>query len=306
MRAVWSFWSKPFLAFKGRIWREPWHHLLAWGLSVRLASKHYPDTMLVTDQAGAELLVERLGLRFTHVRTDLEQLRHADVGWWALGKLFAYSMQDRPFVHLDTDVFLWKRLPARLEGAAVFTQCPETHPPLDEWCGPGDIEAAFAAHNLVLPPEWQWTRSQPSVGFREENCGILGGTRVDFIRHFSQLGLELALNPVYAQAWAKLPYKAGYMMMIEQFLLAACLDYHRVHPGSPFSGIRGRHLFSSWAQAFDPLVTARVGYTHLLGDAKTHPGITQRLEHRMQREDPELFRRCIRVAQTASPAGMGL
>src|SRR5471032_2830482 len=121
MRAVWSFWSKPFLAFKGRVWLEPLHHLLAWGLSVRLASKHYPDTMLVTDQAGAELLVERLGLRFTHVRTDLEQLRHADVGWWALGKLFAYSVQDRPFVHLDTDVFLWKQLPARLEGAAVFS-----------------------------------------------------------------------------------------------------------------------------------------------------------------------------------------
>jgi hypothetical protein len=305
MRAVWSFWSKPFLAQKGRLWREPWHHLLAWGLSVRLASKHYPDTMLVTDRAGAELLVERLGLRFTHVRTDLDQLRDADAGWWALGKLIAYSVQDRPFVHLDTDVFLWKPLPARLESAAVFTQCPEAHPPLGEWNGPGDIEAAFTAHSLLLPTEWQWVRSQSSDGFREENCGIVGGTHVDFVRYFSTLGLELALNPAYARAWAELPHKAAYMTMIEQFLLAACLDYHRTHSGSPFSGIRGRHLFSSWAQAFDPLATARVGYTHLLGDAKNHPDITQRLEHRMQREDPELFRRCMRVAQTASPAGMG-
>src|ERR1700730_8204794 len=67
MHAFWSFWSKPFYAFKGRIWREPVHHLLAWGLSLRLARKHYPETHLVTDEAGAELLVERLGLSFTHV-----------------------------------------------------------------------------------------------------------------------------------------------------------------------------------------------------------------------------------------------
>jgi hypothetical protein len=64
MRAVWSFWSNPFFGFKGRIWREPHHHLLAWGLSLRLARQHYP-------------------------------------------------------IHLDTDVFLWRPLPATL---AVLTR----------------------------------------------------------------------------------------------------------------------------------------------------------------------------------------
>jgi hypothetical protein len=297
MRAVWSFWSKPFFAFKGRIWREPHHHLLAWGLSLRLARKHYPDTLLVTDNAGAALLVDKLGLSFGEVSTDLEALRDADVGWWALGKLYAYSMQDRPFVHIDTDVFLWKPLPPSIANAPVFAQCPEEHA-WNEWCGPEGIEAAFARQQLALPVEWEWLRSQSHAGFREENCGILGGNHVDFIRYYARLGLDLAMNPAHLAAWAELPEKSGYNMMLEQFLLAACLDYHRFHPESPYRGIRIKYLFPSWADAFNSQRTAQAGFTHLLGEAKTNPYVTQRLEQRMQHEDRDFYRHCLRLGAT--------
>jgi hypothetical protein len=305
MRAVWSFWSKPFRAFKGRIWREPVHHLLAWGLSLRLAGQHYPETVLITDRAGRALLVDRLGLEFTHICTELETLREADAGWWALGKLVAYSLQDRPFVHLDTDVFLWKALPPRLEAAAVFSQCPEDHS-LDEWCGPRDIEAVFARHDLTLPAEWEWSRSQPSRGFREENCGILGGQRTDFIQHYARLAIDLALSPAHARAWQDLPDKAGYNMILEQFLLAACVDYHRFHPDSPFRGIRMRNLFASFGEAFDPHVTGRTGFTHLMGDAKTNLSVTRRLEQRVEREDREFYRHCMRLTRSSAHAYMAL
>jgi hypothetical protein len=299
MRAVWSFWSEPFRAHKGRIWLKPCHHLLAWGLSVRLARKHFDETMLVTDDAGAELIVEHLGLSFTHVSTALNELQPADVGWWALGKIMAYSMQETPFLHMDTDVFLWKPLPATLASAAVLTQCPEEHPPLPEWCGPGDVEYAFGKHAQALPVEWEYARSLSHTIFREENCGILGGTHIDFIHYYSTLAIDLVSNPAYRAAWAELGDKSGYMMLIEQFLLAACLDYHRFAPESPYRGIRGKHLFDSFGDAFNPAATARLGYTHLLGDAKGHAGIMARLERRVQAEDPEFYLRCMRVAGSA-------
>lgn len=299
MRAVWSFWSKPFFAYKGRIWREPQHHLLAWGLSLRQARKHYPDTQLVTDKAGKALLVDRLGLHFDEVSTDLEALRDVDPGWWALGKLHAYSLQDRPFIHVDTDVFLWEPLPAHVASAPVFAQCPEHHPPLDEWCGPQDIEAAFARHELSLPMEWEWSRSLGNPGFREDNCGIVGGNDVDFLRYYATLGLRLVRDPIYQSAWSELPDKAGYNMIIEQFLLAACLDYHRFHPQSPYRGVHIKYLFPTWADTLDPVKTAQAGYTHLLGDAKTNAVVTQRLERRMQREDQDFYRHCLSLSQRA-------
>src|SRR4051812_45760022 len=109
MRAVWSFWSKPWRARTGGTWRTERHHLLGWILSFEAARKHYPDTELITDDEGAQLLIDRLGLAFSRVSTSLNRLAAHDPRRWILGKLYAYREQSEPFVHLDTDVFLWKK-----------------------------------------------------------------------------------------------------------------------------------------------------------------------------------------------------
>ncbi len=297
MRAVWSFWSKPYREARGRTWREPRHHLLAWGLSLRLARAHFDETMLVTDEDGRELLVEQLGLRFDVVSTELERLGDVDPGWWALGKLVAYSVQDRPFVHLDTDVFLWRALPAALMTAAVFTQCPEWHAYGRGRCQPGEIGNRFARHGLRLPAEWEWAVSRGGDRFREESCGIVGGNRVDFIRHYAATAIEMVTDPAHAAMWAELGPKDGYNMLLEQFWLGACVDYHRYAPESRFRGVAMKYVFPSMEEAFSPEAAARAGFTHLLGDVKAHPEVAGRLERRMAEMDPGFARQCLRVAE---------
>src|SRR5687767_1744547 len=125
MRAIWSFWSKPFARHHHRVWASPRHHLFSWVLSVRTAVRHYGPAVLYTDTAGAKLLVDRIGLEFDEVHTDLDALDAVDEGWWALGKLYAYRAQREPFVHIDSDVFLWQRLPPQLEQAPLLAQNPE-------------------------------------------------------------------------------------------------------------------------------------------------------------------------------------
>jgi len=295
MRAVWSFWSKPFYAYKANVWLRPLHHLLAWGISLQAARRHYPDTVLITDRAGKRLLVDQLGLSFTNVSTELERLREVDVGWWALGKLIAYGMQDKPFVHIDSDVFLWKALPRHLHEAAVFAQCPETFHSLNDPFNPRDIEQAFAENELSLPIEWKWYRSREKHAFREENCGILGGNDLDFLRYYSSAAIDLVTRPQNASVWSRFPEKECFNMIVEQFFLTACLEFHRFHPMSPFKDVRISYLFSSWDDAFDPSLSARLGYTHLVAGAKSHPGVARRLEERVRRDDPTYFRRCEKV-----------
>jgi len=300
MRAVWSFWSKPYAGQKGRTWREPRHHLLAWGLSLRLAREHYPDTMLVTDSEGKALLVDRLGLDFAEVSTELDRLRGVDPGWWALGKLVAYSLQDRPFVHLDTDVFLWRPLPPQLRSAPVFAQCPERHAFGQGRCDPRQIELLFESHGLSAPVEWEWAISRETGWFRQENCGIVGGNRVDFLRYYADTALRMVTDPVHAAAWSEVPHKDEFNNLIEQFWLGACLDYHRHHPQSPFRGITVRYLFPTMDEAFNPQAAAQAGFTHLLFDSKAHPEVTARLERRVAEMDPAFLRHCDRVAQSAA------
>src|SRR5262249_40034698 len=155
MRAVWSFWTKPFVRREGSLWLSDYHALLSWVLSVETARRHYPDTSLVTDDEGTELLLDRLRLPFRHVSLELNHLRSQDADWWALGKLPAYRIQPPPFVHIDADVFLWRRLPARLESAAVFAQSPETldlESP-DTWYPVRALEATLGPR-AWLP--WAW------------------------------------------------------------------------------------------------------------------------------------------------------
>ena len=303
MRAVWSFWSKPFYAGRGWRWREPVHHLLAWGLSLRLARSHYPETVLITDTPGKTLLVNQLGLPFTHVSTELDRLQSEYPGLWALGKLVTYSLQDKPFVHLDTDVFLWRPLPGRITSAPVLAQHPENYHLADEGCGPRIIEKAFAQAGLDLPAEWEWSRSRREQTSREANCGILGGTDTGFIQHYARLALDLAQNPRYSAAWASIPDRDGLNTILEQFFLIACLDFHRSDPASPFSGTYIRYLFPSFETAFNPNYAARLGYTHLLADAKTNAYLTSRLEQRTQREDMSFYQHCLRVTQNSLSAG---
>jgi hypothetical protein len=298
MRAVWSFWSRPFHTYYGHIWCKPLHHLLAWGLSVETASRHYPDTVLITDRPGKKLLIDQLGLSFAHVSTELERLGHVDTGWWALGKLVAYSLQDRPFVHLDSDVFLWKRLPRHLLDSPVFTQNPEGFHDQDPHYRPQDVEWAFAQHALKLPLEWEWARSNRSH-FPAENCGILGGSHIPFLRYYARTAVDLVLRPENAAAWLRLQDKRGYSVVLEQFFLSACAEFHAFDPASPYPGVRIGHLFPPGKNAFDPSDAARIGFTHLIGGAKSHPSVGKRLEERVRRENPTYFRRCEHVLAKA-------
>jgi hypothetical protein len=299
MRAVWSFWSRPYHAGTGPGWRSSLHHFLAWGLSVRLAQAHYPDTLLVTDTPGRALLVDSLGLSFGEVSTALDDLAGADPRLWMLGKLMAYGMQDGPFCHVDSDVFLWSPLPAELVTAPVFAQHPEDIP-ASQPGRPEAVEQAFQSAGLALPPEWRWYRSHPAGGgprspgaiYREANCGIVGGTNPALIGHYARLALSLALDSANAPAWAAMPFDGMLNMTLEQFLLAACVDYHRFAPSSPFRGSYLRYLFQTWQEAFSPAAARRAGYTHQLGPAKQHPETTSRRADRVRAEDPSFYARC--------------
>lgn len=293
MQAVWTFWTKPFLAQGRSPWASERAHLLAWVLSLQTARQHYPRTALYTDTPGARLLVDRLGLEFTHVSTALDALAGSDPACWALGKVYTYSLQTEPFVHLDSDVFLWKRLPERIESAPIFGQHPD-----ELLIGASYYEPEkFGARAGWLPEEWTW---YGSLGRRRRAvcCGIVGGHRLDFLTYYATLALRLAQNPANRRAVALLGDRTN--VLFEQYLLSACLNYHRRKTGSPFFGIDLGYLFSGQQEAFDSAASARAGYTHLIAGAKQNQTICARIERRVESEHAELYRRVTEQASSGT------
>jgi hypothetical protein len=298
MKAIWSFWSKPFEAHRCSSWPSPAHHLFAWVLSVETAKQHYPDTELITDDAGARMLVDRLGLSFAQVSTDLNALAQCNADWWALGKVYAYQMQTGPFVHIDSDVFLWKPLPDRLVNADVLAQNPELISANSPYYQPERLERALDhVTGSWLPEEWQWyrrTRHPRSVG-----CGIFGGNRIDFINRFATASLRVIEDPANRHAVDSLHDKRGLMLVIEQYLLSAFVEYHSVSAVLPRGTVRIEYLFDSMDGLWNPDRAAQAGYTHLLAGAKHNPHFAERLENRVRCDYPEFYSNALNMIGTA-------
>ena len=297
MLVVWSFWSKPFEFQQRLVWPSEQYHLMAWSLSVQTARQHYPRTALITDDDGARLLVDHLQLPFDSVSTELNCLKHHSPDLWALGKLYAYRAQTEPFIHLDSDVFLWKPLPKQVEDARLCAQNPE-HFTIGQSHYKPEIfsESTSRGEAVWLPHEWVWYFGDGRGIRRGDACGIFGGNAVDFIRYFAALAIRLVEHPGNAPTWARLMERThvnNACGLFEEFLLASCIEYHRLTDNSCYNNVSIEYLFTSMEDAFNEASAAVVGYTHLLGGAKTNSYYRDRLRQRVERDLPELYERCI-------------
>jgi hypothetical protein len=297
MNAIWSFWTKPYQAERRLSWHREWHHWLAWGLSLYAARQHYPHTRLVTDDEGARILIDQLQLPFENVSTALNGIANENPNWWALGKIEAYRRQRTPFVHIDTDVFLWKRLRPELENADVFAQNPERIDFGGGYYSPVEFEASIGwPRRGWLPEEWTWYRKS-KLAPRAQCCGIFGGCQIDFINYFAETALRIVRHPSNRPGWRELPGK--HMLLIEQYLLNAMIEYHLRRQKPPFRLAGIRHVFPEIEDAFNFERITEAGFTHLAAGAKQDARVARDLERRVERDLPEHYERCARYVRAS-------
>jgi hypothetical protein len=246
MRAVWSFWSVPHRARTGPAWLSDYHHLLSWSFSVEQARKYFASTTLVTDSEGARLLVDRLGLKFDEVSTDLDALVYSDPAWWTLGKLYAYRAQREPFLHIDSDAFFFEALsPALLEAPLVAQS----------------IEKTRGLYRPELFTSLPWKPKEWKEGLLEVPCcGVVGGKDTDFLRIYADLAISMVESE--SNRWWKSNENWRCNALVEQYFLGAMAEHHErsISYLVPDIQTAGR-----WDRARE------IGFTHLMGERKTDP-----------------------------------
>lgn len=80
---------------------------MSWALSCLKFKEIYNEIELVTDINGKHLLYDILELPYTNVVTKLDDLNDYNHNLWALGKLYAYKLQQEPFIHVE---LMWEYL----------------------------------------------------------------------------------------------------------------------------------------------------------------------------------------------------
>ena len=264
-KIVYSLWTKP----SGNIlenavnWYSPKSQLLCLALTVLKSKEFFKEVELVTDSEGWEI-IKKLNLPFTSVKTILDDIPKEQHGFWALGKIYAYKAQGKPFVHLDNDAILWKGLPEWALTSEVFVQNTEDEKWFEDVYTP---EVNHANQTLkYFPPNWNVTK--------EAFCtGIFGGTNIQFIQDYCNEALRFINDKKNKSGWESITNKGSYCIIFEQYILA-CVAQNKGANVTFFD----KHLIKENLE--------NLGYTHIWG-AKKEAGIENILEDSLRKHYPE-------------------
>jgi hypothetical protein len=112
MKIIMSLWTKPCTDGKSHGFRSVEEMIESLILSVNVAKKHYPDIHFYTDKLGYEWITPHLDqLPFTKIEVCLDDFNWVPDVYWSFVKVYVYTLQKEPFIHIDNDVFLWDKIP---------------------------------------------------------------------------------------------------------------------------------------------------------------------------------------------------
>jgi|LakMenEpi03Aug12_release.lakeMendotaPanAssembly.Ray.scaffolds.fasta_scaffold695898_1 hypothetical protein len=120
MKVIQSFWSAPYLKNEENTWLNKKVFLYSQVISLyKLLQLNYP-VHFYTDDYGKKIFGEYLNLPFQNIHTVLNDC--SDLHLWTKGKIKTYKLQTEPFIHIDSDVFIGKKLKFPDESNYIFCQ----------------------------------------------------------------------------------------------------------------------------------------------------------------------------------------
>lgn len=149
----------------------------SWALSCLELRQHYDKVELVTDRLGKIILIDKLGLPYTSVSVELNKIDRYDDKLWALGKLHTYGMQQEPFLHVDSDIFIFRPFGKDIAMAPLAAQNREMSEPTYNATFT-DIEKYF----LYVPSYLKEAAQQEYLPAC--NLGIIGGRDIPFLQQY--------------------------------------------------------------------------------------------------------------------------
>ena len=285
MHAVMSMWSKPLIdrlrnySIYPETGEACMSHFIgmcySWILSNYLLNCHYKDVRLVTDAYGKRFLVDTLELPFSDVAIVLDGL---DVPpyLFAFGKVIAYSMQEKPFVHVDNDVFLWDKIPNECANADVFAQSEEVI-----------SSGEYPYYNIdvcekkadFIPREWKrYTKRKRKKDMLGYNAGIIGGTKIDFFPFYKDMVFEFMHRNMGSTYFSNI-----HITVFEQFMISVAAHAMGIRIKTLLNGKNG------WSGLYPQSYSAN--YTHLIRAAKDKPANVLRMKQILETLCPGRIRR---------------
>lgn len=248
-KVVWSVSTRPFEKSVNRLNNRYEDFLYLFAASYSINKQWFKKTELVTDDLGFDLLVNKLGLEFDSVHRTLNQIDSTFDNLFAYGKVLAHEIQTEPFMHVDYDVFWYKKPPDFILNAGVATQNTES---LNKFVlGYATGLQLIEKKRIKMPEYWD---SWYAVS---HNCGFFAANDIPFVQLYAKESKRVA-------ALIKHLKKDGVFidLLYEQFALSLLARKMKKEVAVLFEEIS-----DDFEEALDPAFN-EFGYQHLLGHYK--------------------------------------
>jgi len=239
-------------------------------LSLHYSKKWFKEVHLVTDIKGKEL-IEKHNLEFDHINTDLETVMQGVYqNHWSLGKIYACKIQEVPFIHIDIDVILFKKLPDTFLQSDAGFQNTET-----------DSSAVW--YKLLLEHANEHYKDKPvwfdCKNFKAYNCGIIAFNNLSLLNDW----WEASLNYIEYLDNSKFNYDHHLSCLIyEQFAIFHLCKHHGFNVDQLTNHGDTNDKKAGW---ISEKLAKELGYTHLIAQCKREPEIEKKVKNRLIKEN---------------------
>lgn len=290
MKTVQTFWSgssakdNPWAIAAG--WLSPEYHWMSWTLSCLQTTKFHKQVDLITDDLGKEILVDVLKLPYTNVSASLEgKMNNYPPELWSLAKIYSYSIQQEPFIHLDGDVFLWQPIDEEMLRAGIAAQNLEVDLPYYRK-SLTELKDHFSTVPAVLKE-----LNEKDTEIYASNTGIFGGHDLRFITYYCDT------------AYAFIDENRGVLDKVNKanlnFIFEQCLLYYlaaeQKQPISYFMKEAVREpAYTDYARFID---IPAVKMIHTVGGYKKMSFTCDHLAKRLRKEYPDYYYKVINTCK---------
>lgn len=280
MKIVQSFWScshTDLFRFTAG-WAGAEYNLMSWALSCLLLKEYYPNVTLYCDKVSANILIDKLKLPYSNVVCRLDNLNRYHPQLWALPKLYTYAQQDCPFLHIDGDVFIWKKFNEDLLAGKLIAQ--------NEEAATGYYESMLAnleSELTYFPTEIEFERNgkQPIHAF---NAGIIGGTDTSFFKSYAKKAFQFVNNN--EKNFSRIQV-SNFNIFFEQYLFYCLAKQKEIKVNVLFKEIISDNKYRDLGSFIE--VPHNKKYLHLIGDYKRNKGVCEQLAFRLRQDYPEYY-----------------
>ena len=289
MKIIHSLWTKPlfkekrlnaFDRFMGG-WSEKKYNYMSWTLSCLQFKKFYDTIELYTDNYGKKVLIEQLELPYTKVHVILDKLNNYDFDLWAIGKIYTYSLQNEPFLHVDGDAFIWEKFNSKVESSDLVVQNKEINYPYYR----ESLKEIFSEFSYI-PDCLHELKDKEDI--QSINAGIFGGNDTEFIKGYTKEAFRFIDKNINHLKRINIGI---FNTVFEQLLF-----YYRAEQENKTIYCYKKNInekFEGLAEFND--VKKYTKYIHVVGDYKKNEEVGQKLERRLLVDYPEYYFKIIRL-----------